>query len=164
MTANIGSPARRDWRGIMRSMNIRFDYRHAEACCFIELSGSLGLVDFRNAFLRAWDNPDYTDAVTAVWDLTGVQFRFDKEDVKSLRARANQNRPPSGSQLATLAAKDLVEFTRQRRPQNLPSRVALVAASDLDFGMMRIYSGYIDFEDVEMDVFRNIDEARAWLG
>lgn len=45
-----------------------------------------------------------------------------------------------------------------------PVRAALVAPEDAAFGLSRMYQAYRMDSDVELSVFRDASEARAWLG
>lgn len=45
-----------------------------------------------------------------------------------------------------------------------PVRAALVAPEDAAFGLSRMYQAYRMDSDVELSVFRDTSEARAWLG
>lgn len=51
----------------------------------------------------------------------------------------------------------------QAQDGNAPGKVALVAASDLVFGMSRVFEVQRTTEDVEVGVFRDLDEAELWL-
>lgn len=44
-----------------------------------------------------------------------------------------------------------------------PARVALVAPSDLAFGLSRMYQAYREDARREHRVFRSVDKARAWI-
>lgn len=43
-------------------------------------------------------------------------------------------------------------------------RVAIVAATDVDYGVNRMVSAYADLADYTLEVFRTVNEALAWLG
>ncbi|MDX1648269.1 MAG: hypothetical protein R3263_00310 [Myxococcota bacterium] len=45
-----------------------------------------------------------------------------------------------------------------------PGRVAIVAASDLAFGLSRMYQAFRSESMSEICVFRELEEARRWLG
>ncbi len=56
---------------------------------------------------------------------------------------------------------------RQPAPRGLyagPRRVAIVVATDLAFGMMRVLAALREGGGVEIDVFREFAPARDWLG
>ena len=39
----------------------------------------------------------------------------------------------------------------------------MIAANELDLGMMRIYLGYASFDDFEARAFKDASTAREWL-
>jgi hypothetical protein len=49
-----------------------------------------------------------------------------------------------------------------RRPED--SRVAIVAPADLFYGLSRMYEAFREPSRLEIQVFRELREARAWLG
>jgi hypothetical protein len=48
-------------------------------------------------------------------------------------------------------------------PQLQGYKLAIVASADVVFGMARMYSALTE-RSAQVNVFRDIDEARAWLG
>ncbi len=44
------------------------------------------------------------------------------------------------------------------------SRVAVIALSDATFGMWRMYQALVEGSGLDVKVFRELGEARAWLG
>jgi hypothetical protein len=77
-------------------------------------------------------------------------------------------------ELADLSEADLTEITADGvwnlarmveelfRPHNIFPKVAVYAPNDLDYGMARIYSAHAEKFEAHR-VFRDFDEARAWL-
>lgn len=78
-----------------------------------------------------------------LWDLTEA----DVSDIHS-------------SQIESLA--DLVKSIAHSRSGG---KTALVAASDLSFGLSRVYQALAEITDQasELQVFRSVEEARAWI-
>lgn len=46
---------------------------------------------------------------------------------------------------------------------NQPSRIAMVAPGDITYGISRIFKVFRETDQTEGQVFRTLDEARAWL-
>ncbi|MEZ5066209.1 MAG: hypothetical protein R3B81_15895 [bacterium] len=42
-------------------------------------------------------------------------------------------------------------------------RFAVVVAEDVQFGMVRMAAAFADFQHISIEVFRDLDSARAWL-
>jgi len=53
---------------------------------------------------------------------------------------------------------------RQRDRTQFETRIAVVASSDLAFGLSRMYQAYRFDAPITLEVFRDMDAARAWLG
>ena len=66
--------------------------------------------------------------------------------------------------LKSLEIQQLADFARRQTEADL-WRVAIVAPDDLDYGLLRMYRAYRDQGKAEAqhNVFRNCDEALAWL-
>jgi hypothetical protein len=58
----------------------------------------------------------------------------------------------------------VAEIFRGFDPIPARSKLAIVASKDLLFGMARMYEVYRDRDEASIRVFRDIDEARRWLG
>jgi hypothetical protein len=55
------------------------------------------------------------------------------------------------------AAEDAQAYSHQ------PSKIAVVAPGSISYGISRIYKVFRETDETEFDVFRDLDEARAWL-
>jgi len=53
---------------------------------------------------------------------------------------------------------------RQRDRTQFETKIAVVASSDLAFGLSRMYQAYRSDAPIALEVFRDMDAARAWLG
>lgn len=59
--------------------------------------------------------------------------------------------------------KEIVDQIRKRIDETgLRYKVAFVAPSDLDFGLVKIYSGFARDLPVEIQIFRDAEEAIEW--
>lgn len=63
--------------------------------------------------------------------------------------------------LSTAEVRNGAENARNR--ENQPSRIAVVAPGNITYGISRIFKVFRESEGTEFAVFRDIDEARAWL-
>lgn len=132
--------------------------------CVVTVTGDLNVEDYQQLFENAWSNRSYVTAKTAIWDFTGCQTRFRFGESRALaRAASSGGSKPSRAQIASTAARKLAQFSMDNRPRQLPSRIAIVVASDLDYGMMRVYAGFTTLDSDEAQVFRSIEDATQWL-
>ncbi len=63
--------------------------------------------------------------------------------------------------LSTAEVREGAEFARKK--QNQPSRVAMVAAGSITYGISRIFKVFRESEQTQFGVFRDVDEALEWL-
>ena len=113
----------------------------ADSILSLRLTGNYETRDVRAAVLAALDDPRALD---------GKGMLFDVSESESLKERYAVDVIDMGNFLAS----------HQRRFNN---RIALVAASDFRYGMMRLGSATLQTQAVVNRVFRNEAEARAWL-
>ena len=83
--------------------------------------------------------PGFTGA-RSLWDLRDASFSLSREEVRSLAEFAGR-----GSTL---------------RP---PARLAFVASRNLEFGLLRMFEAFREQEGVEIEVFRDYEEALKWV-
>ncbi len=57
----------------------------------------------------------------------------------------------------------VVDFLGSQRDREVPLRCAVVATSDLRFGLSRMASVYVERYGVDLQVFRDIGSAEFWL-
>jgi hypothetical protein len=63
------------------------------------------------------------------------------------------------------ALKEFANFMRGRfKGVMTKTKVAVVAPSDLSYGLARMYEGYSALDSMDFVVFRAIDAALAWVG
>ncbi len=68
--------------------------------------------------------------------------------------------------LCRLSSAELARVARyaaRHEPDPGPSRVAVVVARDVDFGVGRAYQAWADEDPEEHRVFRELGDARRWL-
>ena len=64
--------------------------------------------------------------------------------------------------LSTAEVKEGAEYAKSLDRQ--PDRIAVVAPNDISHGISRIFKVFRESPETEMEVFRTLEEARAWLG
>ncbi len=106
-------------------------------------------------------------------DFTKGQGVLTEQDILTheLRLREDPDFDPSYNQL--IDVRDVIEFAALAaemrtistyRLFNERSRRAIVAEKDIYFGMARMYEMLRDIEPDQIKVFRDMAEARRWLG
>jgi len=107
------------------------------------VTGRLACAEVRDTLAELYGRADYDPAMNAIRDLReAVTTGMSVDDVRSIAG--------------------LVE---QCRPGGLSSRVALVVSPEADFGMARMYEAQLgDAAANALRVFRDFDEAAAWVG
>jgi hypothetical protein len=103
---------------------------------------STGRIDqqvVRDYLRRLQDDPAYSDDLDAIIDLREASSDFNLEDVR-----------------------DIAELVR-RRPKEAISKRAVIVSSDEHFGMMRMFEAYTSKGPTRYRVFRDMEEAQAWI-
>ena len=109
----------------------------------ISLSGELDLLQaIKAAAADMMKHPDFQPGADALWDLR----------------KAELNHLPTNDIMALVT---YIKGYRQSRGSGY--RVAIVVERDLLFGGARMFEAFSDTVPFTCSVFRNIDEARAWL-
>ncbi len=106
-----------------------------------ELSGVVTPAEIRAAYDRMRRTPDFDPRAPRLWD-----------------ARQTTSSQHYGS-------ADLRHISRETG-SDVPHRVAIVVARDVDFGLARMYEAFAEADQqlAETFVFRDLGEALAWLG
>ena len=98
--------------------------------------------DIRNVIASYVDNPDAERPHREVFDLREVgTYEINGDDVRMI-----------------------VEYVRTTGDRFKGGRVAYVANRDMPYGMGRMFSFFAEDLGIEIQVFRDIKEACAWLG
>ncbi|MBN1163735.1 MAG: hypothetical protein JXB45_04100 [Candidatus Krumholzibacteriota bacterium] len=106
-------------------------------------TGSVPDKEFIDSYTKLFSDPEF--------DL-GYNLLID------LRQAESVNR--SSAALHTIAS--MVKARYQGSKQQ--PKTAIIASSDLSYGLSRMYQAYSDAVSGESSVFRNLDEALEWLG
>jgi hypothetical protein len=138
-------------------------YDDKEDCSYVAATGAMNVEDYKSLFLEAWGRQDYINSGCAVWDFRECQMRLDTTQIDGdFGSLSRERKKQVFAELAMEAVQDLAAFTRNHRPTQLPSRIAVVTGNDVDFGMTRVYHGFAGLEPEDLRVFKSIDSARHW--
>lgn len=116
-------------------------YRFDGPVLVVRGEGSYQPADLKESLLRGLADPACPPTVTLMYDLRGST---------ALRDRTAEQ------------VRDMAEFLAQHGPR-FGSRLAMVVAGEVDYGLMRMGSAYAELGGVEPRVFRDYGEALAWL-
>ena len=120
-------------------MAISIQIEKDSGVALVACSGVLRLDDARQAAEALWKTPDWP-GISAVWDFRAARFELSSSHVRRI-ARfilANQREPP-------------------------PVRMAFVTPRDVDFGLARMFEVFREDPRTAFNVFRDYDEAIAWV-
>lgn len=106
-------------------------------CVFVKLTGHLTADEMLQGFRRMWSDPAHSGSYSRL---------IDASEVLTLQATAESVR---------MGAEEWCD--------RLVGKSALLASADAHFGLFRMYQ-IISADDSLCEVFRNRDEALAWLG
>ena len=144
-------------------MEIEFRFNAAEDCCYVSVTGKVYPADVQACFDTAYADEQYRGTARALWDFSAAQLRLSADAVAGSRQRVDEHPDVVRSRAASESARNLADYAHAGLPESLPGRVAIVAGSDLDLGMMRVYLGYAAFESMDIQAFKGPDTARDWL-
>lgn len=106
----------------------------------VTVIGELSLASLKAAAQQIISSDEYAANIAALWDLRQMDTSNINQDF----------------------FKNLIAL-REKRTEREGAKLALVANSDLKFGLSRMYEMLSDDLPQSMHVFRTIDEARNWL-
>jgi hypothetical protein len=119
-------------------MPLTYHIDTANKILICDASGSLTAGDVRKFRKELRNDPEFAPKLSILFDMLDVtDFQI------------------SSSELEALAGET---------PMSKTSKRAYVTPTDSDFGMLRIFATYSDAEPDRFQVFRDIGEARKWLG
>jgi hypothetical protein len=107
----------------------------------VVVSGEPGYDEFVDIFKQVVEHPAFTAGMSILWDYRGATVRH----VKAAEMRR------------------LAGHLAGQRHLRAGARMAFVAASDVDFGVFRMYEAISADSGVEMRIFRDVDVAASWL-
>ena len=105
----------------------------------IELSGSLDAEELAATIGQMYQSADYRPDAPRLYDVRRVEDSIETRDLRSLAYR-----------------QDFIQAVDD-------ARSAIVVARDVTFGIARMYQTWMDDQPVNVRIFHELDEARAWL-
>jgi len=70
----------------------------------------------------------------------------------------------ANTDVASSEIREVATARSQNLDPDIMRKVAILAPSDLSFGMMRMLAAMRERPGLVLDVFRDLEEAKAWLG
>jgi hypothetical protein len=122
-------------------MSIRIELEEESGLRVIRAEGILEDEALYRALTAFWQAPDYDPGRDELVDASGV-------------TRAD---------LSTDCIRRLAALALAVHPDGPPSKIAIVAPTDLLFGTARMYEAFVDAGERQVRAFRSVGEARAWL-
>lgn len=120
-------------------MPFRFEIDRERGIVYAVSEGVVNAEAVRDYLRRLESDPTYASNLNALIDVRSAITGFTAEDLR-----------------------DIAELVR-RRPEGAESRRAVVVASDEHYGLMRMFEAYTASGPTRYRVFRDPDEAVAWL-
>jgi hypothetical protein len=119
---------------------VAITYRFEGGYIYTTIEGETGYADVKAYLDTVLRDPRFRPGMPSVVDCRGVKSLFSISDLRKTAADA-----------------------RSRPEMSVPGRVAVLASSNLVYGLLRMYEVFSDGQPVEMRVFRQPEEATAWL-
>lgn len=121
-------------------MLLRFEYNEEKHILYGSYSGRFTFDEFESKLLEIVSGKDYPPDVPTIWDVGQMDAaQFDWEFISKL-----------------------LEI-RRNYPQRGEAMIAIVAPSDLSFGVSRMYASISDRLPPLIRVFRDVSKAEEWI-
>jgi len=126
-------------QGLVMPVVVRIDKQ--QGLVFRKATGTISVEELLASFLSVLQHPDYRSGMSSLNDLREVTVSSYSPQVKKI-----------------------AEFLKNHSEQTGAARAALVVSSDAMFGMGRALQGFASRSPMEIEIFRDMGEARKWLG
>ena len=121
-------------------MSLDMKYDDEKNILYGSYKGAFTVDQFEAQLKEIVSGADFPPDVPTIWDLSETDIsKFDRDFIQQLLA------------------------IRERFPSRGDALIAVVASSDLTFGISRMYASHGDALPQRVRVFRTIAEAEAWL-
>ena len=121
-------------------MTLKFDYLGQGEPILVTINGIFTVDDFTRLPDEFTSSREYPPNSDVVYDLSRMSFE----------------------NISSEFFNSLVDIA-EKYPQRSGARLAYVCPEDLQFGMMRIWSVLVGKIPVEVNIFRSMDDAMAWI-
>jgi hypothetical protein len=122
-------------------MPIKLHVDQSKNLCTFIVDGPIYMAEIQAAIKRFYENANPPPSKHILWDLRN--------------ASVDKLRSDEAVQLANYAAN----FDKRKEI----GKTAIVASSDVVFGVSRIFEAHVINPSIKFNVFRDIDESREWL-
>lgn len=122
-------------------MSIEFHGDPETGILTFSAAGVCSMEEFVTTVERAQGTPAYWPGVSILWDC----------------------RELDGSIMDDDAMREIVTFDEKHAGKRGRGRPAFVCSRDLEFGLLRMFQAFADRLPTEFRVFRDYEEATAWL-
>jgi hypothetical protein len=123
-------------------MPITWERTAAERLTIVVHEGAVNDEEFLESYRRIFTDPDFDPSCGLLVDLR--------------QADSTTRNPQTLRQFAGL-------FRQRFDGQTVRPRVAVVAPSNVSFGLARLFGAHSGYDEEEFGVFRDLDAAFAWL-
>ena len=106
----------------------------------IRVSGRIERAEFESSARRFLEHPDFVPGMPAIYDLRDIDFGSHTAEESKIIGEMNQG------------------FAKRRGS----AKIALVVSDDFRFGMARMHQVVSESPNLNVSVFRNLDEAEEW--
>ncbi|MCP4724325.1 MAG: hypothetical protein GY863_04790 [bacterium] len=124
-------------------MQVKISINKEKNLITVTAGGNLSIDELAGGLVKVTSHPDFVAGQDVIWDLRGVETAdMDTDDLK-----------------------DIVEYVKGMQDKRGSGyKAALITSQDYIFGLARMYEAYVNSLPFKLRVFRNADEAYAWLG
>lgn len=123
-------------------MPIQLAYDPALDAMVITAMGAITVTDLKELVRRLTDHPDFRNNINQLMDISQGTLMLSTQELKLVAHTFH-------------AAEKLLGDHR---------KLAVVAPSDIDFGLSRMYESFFPAgPEVKIEVFRSLEKARDWL-
>lgn len=124
-------------------MVIKHNFDQVRSIRHCSLSGEISYHEIMNALKACCKNSDRKPSMNVLWDLTNANI---------VNITAEQ-------------VRHIANFMGDKCENCLKNKAALVTIGEFEFGMARMYEIYLENNvSGEVEVFRGVEKALAWLG
>jgi hypothetical protein len=107
----------------------------------VHVEGEPDVEEIKDAMSKIWQTPEYRSNLRVLWDV----------------------RTGNAANLSSETLRDIARFQRDKRPELPQSRVAILVAREVDFGLMRMLGAFLPEGPLQENVFRDAETAWQWL-
>lgn len=115
-------------------------YRFEGRYIYTTIAGETGYADVKAYLDTVVKDPLFRPGMPSIVDCRGVKSLFSISDLRKTAAD-----------------------TRSHPEMSVPGRVAVIASSNLVYGLLRMYEVFSEGQPVRIRVFRQPEEATAWV-